>query len=64
MEQTQNTLSKGIGKKQMLKRLNRGTTETGQRDWQLKRDKALGGVKNSMGDFSIQVDNLAIKVKK
>ena len=48
----------------MLKRHNRGTTETGERDWQSKRNKVLGSVKNSMGDFPVQVDNLAIKVKK
>ena len=48
----------------MLERLNRGTTETRQRDWQSKGDKALGGVKNSMGDFPVQVDNLAIKIEK
>ena len=48
----------------MLKGLDRGTTETGQRDWQSKRDEALGGVKNSMGYLPVQVDNLAIKIEK
>ena len=48
----------------MFKRLNRETTETGQRDWQFKRNKVLGGVKDSKGNFPVQVDNLAMKVEK
>ena len=64
LKPTQGTLSQGTGEKQMLKGLDRRTTKTGQRDWQSKRDKALGGVKNSMGDLPVQVDNLAIKIEK
>ena len=38
----------------MLKRLYRETTETGQTDWQSKRNRALGGVKNYMGNFQFR----------
>ena len=48
----------------MFKGLDRRTTKTGQGDWQSKGYKTLSSVKDTVGDFPVQVNNLAVHVKE
>jgi len=48
----------------MLKRLNRRTTKTGQRNSQTKTDKTLGSKKYPVSNLPIEIDDLSVNVKK
>ena len=57
-------MSKATKKEKKLKRLNRGTTKTGQRNRQTKRGKALGSIKDPVSNLPIEINDLSVNVKK
>ena len=60
----QDTLSQRAGKRQKRQCLNRGTTETRERDWQAEWRKTPSSVENTVGNLPIKVNDLAIKIEE